>query len=1303
MLSLAVMTIMVMTVVLIASFLTLESRLTMHHHLATRARLNALVSLKLAMAHLQQEAGPDRRATARAELTQPDANAFGDATHPKLSNPMWTGVWRSDKPDQPPAWLVSGLPNYPANNQSVSLSGATDYPAAHWAPWQPSSSSTNYVDLVGDGSATDAEKVTPNASEPSVTFDKPSGYVKLPKIALPDNNISGNYAYWIGDEGIKTRINLIDSRTTTMANTLGNFTALRSPMNAGYPLLPGLESLTTPAQLALISDINSLAALSGYAPASGQPENSKRLFHDVSLCSSGVIADSLNGGLKRDLSLAFDLGDVDFARTEFGAGSTGAAGTHTENGYESTLMNIPVAGKSVPAAPIFNRIGTDGNVRGPTWWALRDYHGLYKELGWSADGSPSLFARTFFPNVNSLYPTPVSGTDLTVRDRMSTYSDTFAGDQKSPFNPTSNDTGTISGYASRLVPRPVNCAITPYIQRVLMVFSVNYDTFTTGGAAIWLNLTPIVVIHNPYNVALTLQPPTTSGADNYSLAISFAEWNQWTFNYTRYPVSGPKKSFSVTMDIFVASEDDGRSTKMDMFRIYLPNPAGGLTIGPGEQRVFSCSSGMVDWQRVVVLQNEFNQTGGFSDDSPNWTFGSSANWNTTDALGFSMIPKGPFRVRQALACWPGDILQKTTTTADLYRKTSEHTELYYRDMKALRTGSVGEKYFNNYTYIASKFAADKTTPVPPSIITVMELSLKTPADAAVSDPLSGGTIPPAPFPLFTHSNPLAATMRADGAGRTAEGTGLGYVGASPSYRMRLFQPSSWTEVIQTASGQTYGGYSMTTEGSMRVIQTEVPLAPPTSLGQYAHANFGIRDQQPLLSVGNSFASTLVGATRVIQNNGTHWTEYDQNYLLNRALWDGFFLSGAAPKMAKVATPYPPVPTDPSQPLVSTPSSPNPYAETKSLSAVLDDFTNDISPLENPRMRLHRLGRSPDQVRKAIANYRQSASVLFNDGAFNVNSTSVEAWISFLGSAKNHALGNNGSSQPSSTANGRFPRACLISNAAPAQGSMKDSKNWTGFNNLSDDQIRKLAIAIVQENKARFTVLKRNEKDQITPPLPRTFGGRPFGTTPYLGLSEFINRFLCTENWAARCGALQSAIFRADTIYSAKLSNRLSDGGIAGMLGQITQSSVDSSTTVTASQNSNPENIEVGPQGGSNQMHTALSAPGNLLQSDLLATFGSALCTRSDTFVIRAYGDATNDMGVTVQAWIEAAVQRLPDFVDDNDPAESGCAAPKPSTAIAAAGSYAGEAALNPGLTAINRVLGRRFKIISARLLRPNEI
>ena len=102
-LSLTVMAGIVMLLVTVSAFVMVESRAVMNQQLATRAKLNAIVSMRLALAHLQQEAGPDRRSTARADITQPEV-IFAY----KFRNPMWTGVWRTDLPDLPPAWLVSG-------------------------------------------------------------------------------------------------------------------------------------------------------------------------------------------------------------------------------------------------------------------------------------------------------------------------------------------------------------------------------------------------------------------------------------------------------------------------------------------------------------------------------------------------------------------------------------------------------------------------------------------------------------------------------------------------------------------------------------------------------------------------------------------------------------------------------------------------------------------------------------------------------------------------------------------------------------------------------------------------------------------------------------------------------------------------------------------------------------------------------------------------------------------------------------------------------------------------------------------
>ena len=63
------------------------------------------------------------------------------------------------------------------------------------------------------------------------------------------------------------------------------------------------------------------------------------------------------------------------------------------------------------------------------------------------------------------------------------------------------------------------------------------------------------------------------------------------------------------------------------------------------------------------------------------------------------------------------------------------------------------------------------------------------------------------------------------------------------------------------------------------------------------------------------------------------------------------------------------------------------------------------------------------------------------------------------------------------------------------------------------------------------------------------------------------------------------------------------------------------------------------------------APSFLTQADILSTLGPLAQTRSDTFTIRAYGDHVNPVTGEIEgrAWVEARVQRLPDPVEYSDP------------------------------------------------------
>lgn len=321
-LSLTIMALMLVVIITLVSFLKIESQLATNAVTRTRSRMQAMLSLRLALAHLQQEAGPDRRTTARADICADTMQPGWDWN--TIRNPLWTGVWRTDKPAQPPAWLVSGRHDRAAGAQSVSLSGAVAYDATFQLPWDGSYAplGLNVVTLVGDASASPAELPS------GTTFGKPDGRIALPRVALPDPGIAGTYAYWIGDEGVKARINLNDPRLNPPTGAATDQTkqdALRGTARPGLEIMKGLETMPAGGIDARVRSMQELPLLT-LATGTGLVETSpptivRRLYTESTLWSRGVLCDTRFGGLKVDLSLAFELTDAAWNSSEFSNGA----------------------------------------------------------------------------------------------------------------------------------------------------------------------------------------------------------------------------------------------------------------------------------------------------------------------------------------------------------------------------------------------------------------------------------------------------------------------------------------------------------------------------------------------------------------------------------------------------------------------------------------------------------------------------------------------------------------------------------------------------------------------------------------------------------------------------------------------------------------------------------------------------------------------------------------------------------------------------------------------------------------------
>lgn len=460
------------------------------------------------------------------------------------------------------------------------------------------------------------------------------------------------------------------------------------------------------------------------------------------------------------------------------------------------------------------------------------------------------------------------------------------------------------------------------------------------------------------------------------------------------------------------------------------------------------------------------------------------------------------------------------------------------------------------------------------------------------------------------------------------------------YEFRAEPLVSWKNrsIEVSANGQAYYGGGMSAEfGSNFVTTHSIPREPIVSLAAFQHSfangfemtrpkyGYGtLNAREPMLpqiahAIGNSMAPPMMSADRTEGSISGGRAMADHSYLANRELWDAWFLSGIAPQSSNSH------PTTVNQKNIATGF----FEGTRSLPVVR--YQRDLD------------GKKPGDVVNSLftgstssaAGIRDVASHLRVDGLFNVNSTSVEAWKAMLGSLKGRQIVvRNAAGAESIVTNGETPVANL---AAPeniiAKGTgsvdVKEADQWVGRRSLSDDEIDSLARAVVKE------VRKRG---------------------PFLSLADFVNRRVGTDRELARAGAIQNALDSDEVaINSAYNSGR-------------------SVSTSTANRFAFKE-AEEGP--------LAYGSPGVVKQADILTPIAPVLSARSDSFIIRAYGESVDANGkVTARAWCEAVVERNRNFVDLSDKAET---------------------AINNLTREANRVLGRSYQLVSFRWLNSAEV
>lgn len=968
----------------------------------------------------------------------------------------------------------------------------------------------------------------------------PSDRVKAGLVQL--GGTQGNYAWWISDENSKAKINAGRDLPASVPPELVALQSADSAPGSGFRMVTALGGISVTGRQpwemgddlrAKSLSLSSADLLPGAARPLGQH------FHDLTTVASGLLTDVRNGQLQRDLSLYLER-------------------PHTP-GLQQSLYDVSTSA-TVNFAPDSASAGSLGSSSGITMEELWLYYNLYKEIDYSrpASNDDRVGRRA------AGFPTLLSGNsrDAVIIDKFYPY--------------------------KRRV----------YSQLKYMLSLAAAPSATQAGKFdLRIAIDPVVVLWNPYNVALEYQTGGFESA-NFSGLPYIAEFTTPAGTVT-VPFSNFFNNGSVNLIQGLVGSDHA------------------IVLQPGESRVFSRVDGRGD-----ALSSGWRYTEGTLLNHA--TFPKALN--RADSVRLTLKPTGGGFINY-LSYWFGPrspnpalqsgglIMRGDTAVGDLPTITTPQT---------ITVGNVVDDRKIPHMLLSQhmRTETDNRTPSKPWI----------------------------------WSNPSVIFRQAADSGLVAR--------MSHQTELQVIQVSAWENphVQITPGNQAYWGGGVRADfGVPFFTLRSVPLVPIKSIASFQHscangfrrywkdssvsipafsfpptANSldGHRYLAPMGSklIGNSFGHPLVPADK------THDTIMaadnqkdppaadprpvaDHSYLANAALWDSWYFSSLTPQTA------------------------HPFrSNTRSLQQVFDDFFPAAAdakpvPLPSARMTPHRSGN--EAALRALVQggnpspdaYRKLAAHLIVDGAFNVNSTSVNAWKVMLGSLRGHATarldGASGGLSVRAADSGATPVSGLLAangDLSKPNVSTAEPNQWKGFRSLDDSEIEMLATELVAQIKKRG---------------------------PFLSLSDFINRRPGSDPDLSRQGALQAAI------------------AAAGLNGDLEKGSRALGTVAGASF----------PDAGKGSR--AAGIPGHISQADLLTPLGPALLARSDTFTIRAYGSATDrDGNLLAEAWCEAVVQRVPDYIDAAD-------APEVSAALL--------------VSPVNRNFGRKFQIVGFRWLSSGEI
>ncbi|MCP5547400.1 MAG: hypothetical protein H7A50_08510 [Akkermansiaceae bacterium] len=1218
--TLSLMVLLALLAVGLLSLSAISLRASSHGSAMAEARANARLGLMLALNDLQVQAGPDTRITA-------PAGTLGE----KVPQPNLTGVWNSRRldPEQPDdsddltddakaddfrGWLVSG-------------GNFKDTREQDYGTKEPPSDETARTLLSSRYSANGSSEVV-------------VGSVPLRNTAASGSNANGRLAYAVFDEGTKARLNLgvtpggddLASRGETLAS---GQTPELDRIDGLHSLPDEKVDLTTENGSSLVSKLISLNN-SGFGLENTSAEIDSH-FNDITPYSLGLLTDVSKGGLKKDLNLLAEA-SPDLP----GEYAPGAGIYQTEFGID--IPSDPLWSEAMAFANLFN----ERNSRGKRYFSI------------GAGGVPTVLASA---------PKDWSAS-IGERNKIAL---------PNPEPPTS----------------PV---LLPSIAKVQMVYSLhvhdlwyftegitpNASTFHNGpfnkewkskpenqwdktnwsvknqdreiNYQMWVFCTPIITLHNPYNVALEIPSgDLTIDFVNVPFGMQFFVNGQAQTSemvpYTRmfyWNDKGNERRYTLTL---YNKRDSGRTITVDE-----RTP---LRLLPGEVKVFSPYMNpdvrYVDRGKENEWYNVFNEHTANIRAIPGW-MGEGIGYGQDQPLPDSGINKGKYNPIKLQVDGNGHVVGNGRMMQDGMALTGDE-EIFVKFAPVPDPDQPEKRFTIEMTLNRANRDANARSVVLDFDYEITDglQSRVLGTDGAIRWPSDGSILATelrdhwsSPLKDFQKIKPVAllSAYAKTTHGGVDESNDDGRYPAKPwvfnnhagavlsqkvvtqhpahhSHEINLVRlPGHTEEAIDIQPGTDRGSFvtgHTVYNGRRFGTMLDVPLGPVQSPVSLNGANLAAGFHLPRFTapIGNSFAHPAMPSSAVISS--VHEMTYaDHCYLLNSVFFDSFYCSGMQTRGGS-------------------------FADGRKVTELAEGFFSGDGLLPDPRLVPHFAdGATPDEAATVAASdqgFENIAAYQLVNGAFNVNSTSVDAWKAVLSSLN----GRGAAVSRIPLEGGLAEKIQQLDEAADDKGArfsrfrlpnfQPDSNDpdalWHASRDLTRQELERLAEEIVKQVRERG---------------------------PFLSMSEFVNRQIGPSSQNTVVGALQAAIDNAGINACEDL------GGY-----DIQPAQLPGLDLLT------PKALE-GP--------SAQGAPGVLSQCDLLSALGNCPTVRSDTFVVRSYGESLDSGGkIRARAWCEAVVQRVPEYVDPVDAA---------TTAPAELGE-------------VNSRFGRRFNLVAFRWLNPGEV